>query len=325
MQKPLHRFDVSLRENRVALIIAELIFTFASWAGLIALMFWLESAYALAATIPVTALFLIKAFSLQHDAGHRNLFADRKINDRVGTLLSLLTLIPYRTWKDDHAIHHNSFSLTEGNEFGDVHILSTNEYSELSSFSKLLYRIYRLPIVIIGVGPLYYLFIRQRWPAIWSRKNAVYHLIFNLYFIAFWAAVIYFAPLATIITVFLTYYLYGIIGLSIFFIEHQFEGAQWETDPETWDRTNASTLGSSVIIFPRWLEWFTSNIGYHSIHHLDPKIPYHNLREAYLTVEKTMHISTISFKEALGSFKLSLTDSINGKLISFKQYEAQQA
>src|ERR1700737_5365254 len=64
----------------------------------------------------------------------------------------------------------------------------------------------------------------------------------------------------------------GALGLWLFYVPHQFEGAFWARS-EDWNYTAAALQGSSFYKLPRILQWFTGNIGFHHIHHLNPRIP----------------------------------------------------
>jgi acyl-lipid omega-6 desaturase (Delta-12 desaturase) len=35
----------------------------------------------------------------------------------------------------------------------------------------------------------------------------------------------------------------------------------------------AASLGGTYLRLPRLLQWFTGNIGFHHVHHVDPRIP----------------------------------------------------
>ena len=73
----------------------------------------------------------------------------------------------------------------------------------------------------------------------------------------------------------------GALGIWLFYVQHQFEDAYWERQ-DAWDADTAAIQGSSFYDLPRFLHWFTGNIGFHHIHHLASKIPNYRLREAFL-------------------------------------------
>jgi omega-6 fatty acid desaturase (delta-12 desaturase) len=68
----------------------------------------------------------------------------------------------------------------------------------------------------------------------------------------------------------------GLVGVWLFYVQHQFEMTFWAHDGE-WTFQEAALHGSSHYDLPRILRWFTANIGVHHIHHLCSRIPYYRL------------------------------------------------
>jgi fatty acid desaturase len=52
------------------------------------------------------ALCFVKWFSLLHEAGHHTLFASRALNTAAGHLASVVTVLPFTSWKAVHRMHH---------------------------------------------------------------------------------------------------------------------------------------------------------------------------------------------------------------------------
>ncbi len=52
------------------------------------------------------ALGFSQALILLHEAGHRTLFRQRRLNDAIGIVAGFLALIPYASWRPIHARHH---------------------------------------------------------------------------------------------------------------------------------------------------------------------------------------------------------------------------
>ena len=55
--------------------------------------------------LPVAGLY-VRLFILQHDCGHGSFFSGQRMNDAVGRVLGVVTLMPYGYWRHTHAIHH---------------------------------------------------------------------------------------------------------------------------------------------------------------------------------------------------------------------------
>ena len=74
----------------------------------------------------------------------------------------MLTLTPYSQWRRDHAIHHATSGDLEERGHGDVSTLTVKEYLALSRWGRFKYRVYRNPVIMLLIGPIYLIFIKHR-------------------------------------------------------------------------------------------------------------------------------------------------------------------
>ena len=72
----------------------------------------------------------------------------------------------------------------------------------------------------------------------------------------------------------------GSAGVWLFYVQHQFEDAYWES-ADDWSYADAALRGSSYLKLPKVLQFFTGNIGLHHVHHLSARIPNYNLQRAH--------------------------------------------
>ncbi len=63
------------------------------------------------------------------------------------------------------------------------------------------------------------------------------------------------------------------LGGYIFYAQHNFPRVMLK-DNDQWDYLDAALNSSSYIKMSRVMHWFTANIGYHHIHHVNPRIPF---------------------------------------------------
>lgn len=257
-------------------IIPFLLLCFTAW-WTISISYWLT----LALTIPAAA-FLVRLFLIQHDCGHGAFFKRRAANDWVGRALGVLTLTPYDVWRRAHSIHHASSGNLDKRGVGDIHTLTVREYQALSLFRRLAYRVYRHPIILFGVGPIYVFLLQHRlpigcWKSGWKYwvsamgTNAAIAVIVGL--------MIYFAGLAPFLLIYLPVtILAAAIGVWLFYVQHQFPETSWDQE-EDWQLHDAALYGSSHYDLPAVLRWITANIGVHHVHHLYSRIPFYRLSQ----------------------------------------------
>ena len=74
------------------------------------------------------------------------------------------TLTPYDVWQRSHAIHHGASGNLTRRGMGDIHTLTVTEYQALSPYNRLMYRLYRNPVVLFGFGPGYLFLLQNRLP-----------------------------------------------------------------------------------------------------------------------------------------------------------------
>ena len=108
-------------------------------------------------------------------------------------------------------------------------------------------------------------------------------------------------------------------GVWLFYVQHQFEDVIWSRESE-WDYKKMAMEGSSFLKFPRLLQWFSGNIGYHHIHHLSPKIPNYNLEACHKENQMFSNIKALTFVPSIRTLSLRLWNEEAGQLISFRQF-----
>ncbi|HEV2079302.1 MAG TPA: fatty acid desaturase [Allosphingosinicella sp.] len=272
-------------------------------------------------TIPAGAL-LLRLFLIQHDCGHGSFFHRRKTNDWVGRAVSVLTLTPYDFWRRSHALHHATAGNLNKRGIGDVDTLTVAEYEERTPFQRFLYRLYRTPFVLLGIGPAYLFLLRNRLPVGFMRSGWrpwVSALGTNVAIAAVAAAVIWQIGFWPFLAVHLPITLVAATGgVWLFYVQHQFEHTSWDDD-ENWSFHDAALHGSSHYDLPPVLRWLTANIGIHHVHHLSSRIPFYRLPEVLQAHPQLANVSRITIRDSLRTVRLRLWDEQARRLVSFRE------
>jgi acyl-lipid omega-6 desaturase (Delta-12 desaturase) len=280
-------------------------------------LWWL----ALLLTIPAAG-FLVRLFMIQHDCGHGAFFRARQANDWVGRLIGVLTLTPYQYWRHTHAIHHATSGNLDRRSLGAIETLTVEEYQAKSPLGRFGYRLYRHPLVMFGLGPAFVFFIMQRLPVGMMREGwrPWASVLGNSAAIAvgLGALIWIFGPAPVLLINIVTMLLAATIGVWLFYIQHQFEGAAWARSGE-WRREEAALAGSSHYDLPPVLRWFTANIGVHHVHHLASRIPFYHLPKVLKDHPELRPMSRLTLWESFRCARLSLWDEANRRLVSFRE------
>ena len=198
--------------------------------------------------------------------------------------------------------------------------LTVDEYPARSWKARLGYRLFRNPLVMFGIGPIWSLMIG---PRIWSNKMRPRQrhsvIATNLALAIVIGAIFWVVGLdAWLLVQMPTAILAGTMGVFLFYVQHQFEDVYWESS-EHWSYADAALQGSSYLKLPKLLQFFSGNIGLHHVHHLSAKIPNYNLQRAHDENPIFHEVPVLSVRDGLRSIRLKVIDPASGRLLTWGQ------
>jgi omega-6 fatty acid desaturase (delta-12 desaturase) len=274
---------------------------------------------ALALAVPAGA-FLVRTFIVFHDCAHGSFFRSPRTNTWVGRFCSLLVLAPFAAWRHEHAVHHATAGDLSRRGVGDVPTLTVREYAALPTAKRIGYRLFRSPVVMFGLGPIWAMVISPRLISHSARPRlrrsvaltdlALAVVIGGLCLLVGWRDfLLVWAPTALIA---------GSTGVWLFYVQHQFEETYWESSG-AWTYADAALRGSSYLRLPQPLQFFTGNIGLHHVHHLNARVPNYNLQRAHDDTPILRSVPTLSLWGGLRAARLKLWDEERGRLVAFSE------
>ncbi|WP_017379676.1 fatty acid desaturase [Paenisporosarcina sp. TG-14] len=267
----------------------------------------------------VASGFVIRIFIIFHDCTHGSFFKSKKANAILGSITGIITLFAFEKWKRDHSIHHATSSNLDKRGTGDVWVMTIDEYIEASPGRRFGYRLYRNPLVMFGLGPLFLYLVSNRFNRKDARKKEKMNTyLINVAIVALYGFMIWLVGIQAFAIIQGTLLIVaGSLGIWLFYVQHQFEDSYF-VEEEEWDYVKAAVDGSSFYKLPKVLQWLTGNIGYHHVHHLSPRIPNYKLEEAHESSPPLHQATTINLKTSLKSFNFRLYDESKKTFVTFK-------
>jgi omega-6 fatty acid desaturase (delta-12 desaturase) len=295
------------------------------YLALTALMYVLldvSALLAVALVAPATG-FLVRTFIVFHDCTHGSFLSSRRANRWLGIVCGVLVYTPFDSWRHEHAVHHATAGDLDRRGMGDVDTLTVAEYLGRSRAQRLGYRLMRNPLVLLGLGPLWAMIIEPRMVPRWARARFGRKIIAtDVALLALWAGLCALAGWRAVLLVQLVpALLAGAVGIWLFYVQHQFEDVYWERS-ERWSYAASALHGSSHLRLPKWLQFFTGNIGLHHVHHLHARIPNYNLQRAHDENPIFHGARELGAWDAVLALRLKLYDERSARLVSFAQARA---
>lgn len=295
---------------------------------------------AIAAT-PVIALLMVRVFVLMHDCGHRSLFASAPLNQAVGFVLGVIAGMPQYVWSKHHACHH----ATNGDWSkygGPLGVITVDAYLARSEAERRRYRrarhIVNAPLAglmylaisprlnwLLGTGRLLAHLVRSKLaePGVplavhasrfrttaWGAPKEYWHMTWNnVAVLAWWAAMSWALGPATFLGVHLVATaLAGGGAIVLFTVQHNFEHS-YASATADWDADDAVVHGTSMLVLPAWLNWFTADIAYHHVHHLSAAIPNYRLERCHAEcAELFTEVRRLTLREVPAALRCILWD-----------------
>jgi len=285
----------------------------------VAMYFALDVSYLLTLALAIPAAgFLLRTYIMFHDCAHGSFLPSKRANQWLGVVLGLLVYAPFMSWRHSHAIHHATAGDLDRRGTGDVPTLTVAEYRAMSWRGRLGYRLFRNPVVMFGIGPIYALMLQPRLVSRAARPRirrsviatnvALAVLVGGVCLLVGWREFLLIQMPTALLA--------GSAGVWLFYVQHQFEDTYWESADE-WSYADAALRGSSHLVLPKVLQFFTGNIGLHHVHHLSARIPNYNLQRAHDENEIFHSVPTITMWEGLRASRLKLWDEDRGRLVTF--------
>jgi omega-6 fatty acid desaturase (delta-12 desaturase) len=268
----------------------------------------------------LSGMVLVRMFILYHDFQHGTILKGSRLARAIMTLFGLLTLNPPSIWNRSHNHHHKNNAKVYGAEIGSYPVMTIQDYRRASRGERLVYLISRHPLTI-AAG---YLTIFLYGMCIRSLMVNPRHHFDSAVAIAvhggLLVALLIFYPGVVLAAVIVPSAVAAAAGAYLFYAQHNYPEVMLR-EREDWDYVGAALDSSSYLKMSRFMHWFTGNIGYHHVHHLNAHIPFYRLPEAMAAIEELQSPGTtsLSVRDIARCTRLKLWDPVQERLVSFSE------
>ena len=269
----------------------------------------------------LSALLMMRAFITYHDYMHNAILSHSKPAWWLFRLYAVLALTPPRSWKHSHNYHHGHVGKIDAASIGTFSVMTTNMWRDASLLERISYRVERHPLTILAGYFTIFLFSVTLLPFL---RNPVRHwdslfvlLGHGALIAVLWVLggfdVVFFAILLPISIA-------SMLGSYLFFAQHSFEDMH-VLPADDWTIHRAAMESSSYMKLNKLMRWFTGNIGYHHIHHLNVRIPFYRLPDAMQAIPELQSpvTTTLSLHDIRACFKCSLWDEGLQRMVSYRE------
>lgn len=269
----------------------------------------------------IGSLTLIRFFIIYHDYMHGAILSDSVVAGVILKIYGTLVLSPPYIWKHSHDEHHKNNARKFGPVLGTFPVLSTEYYAKASWAERLYYAISRHPLTILTAYVTVFAWDMCFHAFLIDPKKHFDGLLAIVVHVCLLFALGFFVSLqAMFLGMMLPMAIITCLGAYLFYAQHNFPGVV-HRHGEDWDHVQAALHSSSYMRMGPIMNWFTGNIGYHHVHHLNAKIPFYRLPEAMAGLEELQSpvVTSLHPADVVRCLQLKLWDAPTDRLLSFRE------
>jgi omega-6 fatty acid desaturase (delta-12 desaturase) len=228
----------------------------------------------------LSGLLILRLFVIYHDQQHHSILPNSRLAEILMRFFGMLALSPSSIWRSSHNYHHKHNSRLRGSHIGSFPIMTREHYLKAPCSTRLKYLFMRHPLTILFGYIFMFLHGMCIYPFFNDRKAHLDSLFAFILHLAIGAVLVVFVGWqGLILTQTIPHLIACAIGAYLFYAQHNFPDVTL-ADKIGWTYEKAALESSSYLRTNPVMAWFTANIGYHHVHHLNAKIPFYRLPEA---------------------------------------------
>jgi omega-6 fatty acid desaturase (delta-12 desaturase) len=270
------------------------------------------------------ALMMVRTFIIYHDYLHHTMLNKSGLANVLMTLFGIYILAPKSIWKRSHDHHHKHNSKLFSASIGSYPIATREKFLSMSRGERRAYLAIRHPLTI-AAGYLTIFMVGMSTASFISSPRRHFDSLIALLLHAAGSVAIFwfFGWQAWVFCIVIPFTIACGLGSYLFYAQHNFPGVTFYANKD-WAYEKAALESSSYMEMSALMHWFTGNIGYHHIHHLNSRIPFYRLPEAMAGIKELQRakVTSLAPSDVIACLKLKVWDSQQGKMIGVKNLVA---
>jgi acyl-lipid omega-6 desaturase (Delta-12 desaturase) len=272
----------------------------------------------------LSGLLIVRMFVIYHDHQHHAILHKSKVAEVIMVFFGVYVLAPSSIWKRSHDYHHKHNSKLFSASIGSYPIITRKKFESITPAERRTYLFSRHPLTI-AAGYLSMFMIGMCVQSfVSSPRKHMDSLLALIIHIGGSIAVGYFLGWESwLLFILIPFTIACGLGAYLFYAQHNFPGVTFNVNKE-WCYDKAALLSSSYMVMNPAMKWFTGNIGYHHIHHLNARIPFYRLPEVMEAIPALQNAktTTLSFRDVRACFRLKVWDPEQDRMISLREVRA---
>ena len=275
----------------------------------------------------VAGLLTVRLFVLFHDHQHRAILHRSRFASALMWCVGLHLLSPSSVWRSSHDHHHKHNSRLGGAHIGSFPVMTKAQYLRSSRRDRFRYLLARHPLTILFGYFTVFLSGMCVQPFLREPREHFDGLVAILLHATVAVLVTWFLGWQVFLfTVFLPQFLASALGSYLFYAQHNFPTVTFHSRGG-WAYEIAAMESSSFLRTGPLMAWFTGNIGYHHVHHLNARIPFYRLPEAKEAIPELWRPKTTSLRpmEMVRCLRLKVWDGDAKRMVGLAECRTRRA
>lgn len=272
----------------------------------------------------LSGLLIVRMFVIYHDHQHHAILHNSRIAEVIMRTFGVYVLAPSSIWKRSHDYHHKHNSKLFSASIGSYPIITRKKFESITPAERRTYLFSRHPITIAAGYLSMFMLGMCVQSFLSSPRKHLDSLLALIIHLGGSAALIYFLGWQSwMLFILIPFTIACGIGAYLFYAQHNFPGVTFNVNQE-WCYDKAALLSSSHMLMNPVMKWFTGNIGYHHIHHLNARIPFYRLPEVMKAIPALQNAktTTLSPRDIRACFLLKVWDPEQDRMISLAEVRA---